>query len=147
MRRLADLLQECELHLLSLHESIGRMPQPLTEEHLLTRIPDVIAALDQFAYRFVKLQNVMSVKLFRSFAVEHLREPVENVPVIDILNLLERYKWLPSVERWQQIREMRNQITHEYLLQPDELVVAIANAVVMVREMEHIVVTLRTVRA
>ncbi len=31
MRRLAELLQECDLHLQALQEAMGRCPQPLTE--------------------------------------------------------------------------------------------------------------------
>lgn len=43
-----------------------------------------------------------------------MHEPVESTPIIDILNLLERYGYRPSAARWQEIREIRNQITHEY---------------------------------
>ncbi len=91
MRRLAELLQECGLHLQALREAMGRCPQPLTEAHFARRQPELIAALDQFAYRFTKLQDVMSAKLFRQYALEVLHEPVESAPIIDILNLLERY--------------------------------------------------------
>jgi hypothetical protein len=113
MRRLAELLAECELHLLALREAMERCPQPLTEAHFARRDAELIAALDQFAYRFTKLQDVMSAKVFRQYALEVLHEPVESAPIIDILNLLERYGLLPSVVRWQEIREIRNQITHE----------------------------------
>ena len=110
MRSLDDLLNECDLHLLALQEAMARCPQPLTVDHFATRNPDLVAALDQFAYRFAKLQDVMSVQLFRRFALDALHEPVESLPVIDILNLLERYRYLPSALRWQEIREIRNQI-------------------------------------
>lgn len=80
MRTLAALLHECDLHLQALHEAMGRCPQPLTETHFSRRDADLIAALDQFAYRFTKLQDVMSAKLFRQYALEALQEPVESVP-------------------------------------------------------------------
>lgn len=143
MRSLDDLLNECDLHLLALQEAIARCPQPLTVGHFATRNPDLVAALDQFAYRFAKLQDVMSVQLFRRFALDALHEPAESLPVIDILNLLERYRYLPSALRWQEIREIRNQITHEYRLDPGELIVTLEIAFGMVAEMSGIVTALK----
>jgi hypothetical protein len=138
MRSLDDLISECDLHLLTLREAMARCPRPLTVDHFATRDPALIAALDQFAYRFVKLQDVISVQLFRRFALDVLHEPVESLPVIDIMNLLERYGYLPSAARWQQIREIRNQITHEYRLDPEELIVTLDIAFSMVAEMSEI---------
>jgi len=67
-----------------------------------------------------------------------LHEPVESLPIIDILNLLERYGYLSSAARWQEIREVRNQITHEYRLNPGELIVTLEIAFSMVAEMSQI---------
>lgn len=138
MRALNDLLNECDLHLLALREAKARCPQPLTEDHFATRNPALVAALDQFAYRFTKLQDVISVQVFRRFALEVLHEPVESLPIIDILNLLERYGYLSSAMRWQEIREVRNQITHEYRLDPGELIITLEIAFGMVSEMSKI---------
>lgn len=138
MRALNDLLDECDLHLLALGEAMARCPQPLTEDHFATRNPTLVAALDQFAYRFAKLQDVISVQVFRRFALEVLHEPVEALPIIDILNLLERFGYLPSAARWQEIREIRNQITHEYRLDPSELIITLEIAFGMVAEMSQI---------
>ena len=85
-----------------------------------------------------KLQDVISVQVFRRFALEVLHEPVESLPIIDILNLLERYGYLSSAMRWQEIREVRNQITHEYRLDPDELIITLEIAFGMVSEMSQI---------
>jgi hypothetical protein len=139
MRSLDDLIGECDLHLLALHEAMARSPRPLTVDHFATRDPALIAALDQFAYRFTKLQDVISVQLFRRFALDVLHEPVESLPVIDILNLLERYRYLPSASRWQEIREIRNQITHEYRLDVGELIVTLEIAFGMVAEMSEVI--------
>jgi len=143
VRRLAELFQECDLHLQALGEAMGRCPRPLTEEHFAQRDPDLIAARDQFAYRFTKLQDLMSAKLFRQYALEVLHEPVESAPIIDILNnLLERYHLLPSVVRWQEIREIRNQLTQEYQLSPAELAVTLGIAFDMVAEMAAVITSL-----
>lgn len=143
MRSIDDLFNECDLHLLALQEAMARCPHPLTAGHFATRNPELVAALDQFAYRFAKLQDVMSVQLFRRFALDVLHEPAESLPVIDILNLLERYRYLPSALRWQEIREIRNQITHEYKLDPGELAVTLEIAFGMVAEMSGLVAALK----
>lgn len=143
MRTLIDLFDECDRHLQALGEAMQRCPQPLTEAHFIPRNPDFIATLDQFAYRFTKLQDAMSTQLFRQFCVQILQEPVETRPVIDILNLLERYDYLPSTKRWQEIREIRNQISHEYHLSTPELIVTLQLAFAMVAEMADVVSALK----
>ncbi len=143
MRPLTELFDECDRHLQALSEAMQRCPQPLTPGHFTPRNPDLIATLDQFAYRFSKLQDVMSVKLFRGFAVQILKEPVESAPIIDILNLLERYRYLDSVQRWQEIREIRNQIAHEYHLDIEELIMTMQIAFAMVDEMAEIIAHLK----
>lgn len=143
MRPLTELFGECEAHLLALREAMARCPRPLTTVHFATRNPDLVAALDQFAYRFAKLQDTMSTQLFRRFAVDALAEPAESAPVVDLLNLLERYGFLPSTMRWQEIRQMRNQITHEYVMTPAELAITLELAFAMVGEMTNLVAQLR----
>ncbi len=56
---------------------------------------------------------------------------------------MERYGLLPSVLRWLEIREIRNQITHEYQLSPTEWVVRLRIAFGMVTEMAAVITTLR----
>ncbi|WP_328984098.1 hypothetical protein [Thiorhodovibrio winogradskyi] len=73
-----------------------------------------------------------------------LQEPVETRPVIDILNLLERNNYLPSTRRWQEIREIRHQISHEYCLSTAELIVTLQVAFTMVTEMADVVSALKS---
>lgn len=70
----------------------------------------------------------------------------QSLPGIGILNLLERYRYLPSALRWQEIREIRNQITHEYRLDPEELIMTLKIAFGMVSEMSGIVAVLKKQR-
>lgn len=71
----------------------------------------------------------------------------QSLPGIGILNLLERYRYLPSALRWQEIRETRNQIiTHGYRLDPDEWIVTLEIAFGMVSEMSEIVAVLKKQR-
>jgi len=85
----------------------------------------------------------MGGQLFRRFAMETLAEPVEQTAFIDILNLLERYRYLPSATPWLETRRMRNQITHDSAQSPAELTVALDAAFGMVGEMAEIVGAIR----
>lgn len=92
---------------------------------------------------FARLQDVMGAQPFRRFALDVPREPVDSRPMLDIFNLLERYRYLPSADRRQEIREVRNQIAHEYALNPDELVATLEAAFETVAEMSAVLATLK----
>ena len=48
--------------------------------------------------------------------LEYLDEDVSALPMRDILNLLERYHFIDSADEWGYIRELRNEIAHDYPL-------------------------------
>lgn len=75
------------------------------------------------------------MQLFRCFPLDVLHELGESHSIIDILNLLERNRHLPSAERWPDIWDVRNQIAHEYALNSDELAATLELACWMVGEM------------
>jgi hypothetical protein len=75
--------------------------------------------LDQFAYRYTRLQDDMGMKLFPAV----LRALGENVPVmsmIDRLNRLEQLGWIDSAQAWGEHRRIRNEFTHDYPEGADE---------------------------
>lgn len=78
--------------------------------------------MDQFIFRFSKLQDAISAKIFR-FILELLDEDVAALPMRDILNKLERYLIIPSADEWSYIRELRNEISHDYPLQETDVVI------------------------
>ncbi|MDN0051639.1 hypothetical protein QVN91_01415 [Bacteroides caecigallinarum] len=71
-----------------------------------------------------KLQDAMGAKLFR-YILEHLNEDISSLPMRDILNRLERYNIIPSVSEWIYVRELRNEIAHDYPIDDQEVVQAI----------------------
>lgn len=70
-----------------------------------------LAYSDQIIYRFSKLQDSMGAKLFKSvllFQGENV-----NKPFLDILNQLEKIDII-DVDEWFEIRDLRNEIAHDY---------------------------------
>jgi len=86
---------------------------PLDADKLESLSDEECAWLDQFLYRFAKLQDAMGDRLFLT-GLSLFGEAFDDRPFIDALNRLEALKLIPSREWWQQQREYRNQIAHEY---------------------------------
>ncbi len=69
--------------------------------------------LDQFAYRYTRLQDDMGARLMPAI-LRALGEDITTMPVIDRLNRLEQLGWLPSAEEWSDLGRIRNEFAHEY---------------------------------
>ena len=92
---------------------------PLNKERYQSLSEDEIEHIDQFLYRFSKLQDAMGQKLFKSILLL-LDEKVENKPFIDILNRLEKLELLEDANIWRELRDDRNELAHNYEDDPEE---------------------------
>ena len=75
--------------------------------------------LDQFAYRYTRLQDDIGVKLMPA-VLKVLGEDVALMSAIDRFARLEQLGWLASADDWQILRQIRNQFTHDYPDNPTE---------------------------
>lgn len=108
-------INECDSHLSRLRRSYGLIAQffPLTEDILKNCSEERIGYLDQFIYRFTKLQDAMGSRLLPS-VYSYLKNEIKPVPFIDILSGLEKYEVLTSENDWQFFRNLRNFLAHDY---------------------------------
>ncbi len=115
--RLQREFDVCDRHVVRIREaliSLGvEVPMSSVCYHSLSE--EQIRCIDQFIFRFSKLQDAMGAKIFR-YILELLDEDVAYLPMRDILNRMERYNLIPSAEEWVYIRELRNEIAHDYPL-------------------------------
>ncbi len=65
---------------------------------------DDIEHIDQFLFRFSKLQDAIGQRFFKTILM-FLQEDVQGIPFIDILNKLEKLKLIQSCEQWHRLRE------------------------------------------
>ena len=72
--------------------------------------------LDQFAYRYTRLQDDMGARLMPAI-LKALGEDVASMSAIDRFARLEQLGWLGNAESWSTLRQIRNQFTHDY---PDD---------------------------
>ena len=75
--------------------------------------------LDQFTYRFTRLQDDMGIKLMPA-VLKALGEDVALMSAIDRFARLEQLGWLASADDWQTLRQIRNQFTHDCPDNPTE---------------------------
>lgn len=69
--------------------------------------------LDQFAYRYTRLQDDMGARLIPAI-LRALGEEIAAMSTLDRLDRLEQLAWLPSADEWSELRRIRNEFTHDY---------------------------------
>jgi len=116
-QKVFDNLKESFKHLNRLNNAFDKllkkynMPLKLEDyNNIIANIQD-LAFSDQIIYRFSKLQDCMGAKLFKSVLL-YQGENVDK-PFLDILNQLEKMDII-YVEEWFEIRDLRNEIAHDY---------------------------------
>ena len=65
-------------------------------------------------YNFSKLQDKIGAKLFRKVLYDLKEIDDINLPMLDILNILEKLTIIEDVNSWDELREIRNTIAYEY---------------------------------
>ncbi len=126
--RIEKILKECDKHILRISEAVSDIDKfmPLNTSKYQNLTKSQVQALDQFLFRFSKLQDTIGEKLFKALLI-FLDEEVENKPFIDILNRLEKLEILESVEVWRDLRDIRNELAHNYEDSSEEMAIAINN--------------------
>lgn len=89
---------------------------------------DIVKTIDSFIYRFSKIQDKMGDKLFPAI-LQLLQEYKTNMPLIDVLNKLERLELINSTDEWIDFRKLRNNLTHDYPDNENEIIEALNLAI------------------
>ncbi|NPA41707.1 MAG: hypothetical protein GXO18_05465 [Aquificae bacterium] len=120
------IIQEIEKHKERVLYTAGKIKAwNLTGEILEN--PEVVETIDSFIFRFSKMQDSMSQKLFPA-VLELLEEDVRDKSFIDILNRMEQLNLIPSANEWKKLRELRNHLTHAYPWEKEILLEGIKEA-------------------
>ena len=75
--------------------------------------------VDQFAYRYTRLQDDMGARLMPA-VLKALGEDIAPMSAMDRFSRLEQLGWLSSADEWLALRQIRNQFAHEYPDSPAE---------------------------
>lgn len=126
-----EKLYECGKHIEKIKVSKKYLAKnmPLFKEIYLNLNDIDQSFIDQLIFRFSKLQDTIGEKIFPSVLIL-TKEDVKKKTFIDILNRMEELEIVDKV-KWLRLREIRNDIAHEYSFNTDEVVdsiVAIYNS-------------------
>ena len=78
--------------------------------------------VNSFLFNFSKLQDKIGAKLFKKTLYELKEIDSFSIGMIDVLNLLEKLEIVEDATDWDNLREIRNILAHEYPLDIDERV-------------------------
>lgn len=123
IERLGREFEICDRHIQRIHEALDVLHAdiPMSVDVYIGLDENQVRCIDQFIFRFSKLQDAIGTKIFR-YVLEYLDEDTSSLPMRDILNLLERYHFIENAEEWGYIRELRNEIAHDYPLSENDVV-------------------------
>lgn len=100
-------------------------PFTLEKAKNLESLPQLALKLEAFSSRFCRLQDTVGDKLLPAL-LSALGE--QKSPFLTNLNKAEQYEWLESAEYWVELRQLRNQMVHEYIEDAQQFYSAISEA-------------------
>lgn len=104
----------CQGHAQALQEALQDMAlRALTLDQFSQLSKTDRRLLDQFAYRYTRLQDDMGARLMPAI-LKALGEEVASLSAIDRFARLEQLGWLASADNWTALRHIRNQFAHDY---------------------------------
>jgi len=126
--KLEKYLNECEKHKIRIEKSYMKVGGifPISASKYEKLNDDEIEAIDQYLFRFSKLQDTIGDKLFRLILSQYM-ENIEQLTFLDILNHLEKFAILESADIWRKLRAIRNDISHQYDDEPQDMAEALNN--------------------
>jgi hypothetical protein len=128
----------CQGHVEALQDALRDMgQQALTPANYAQIGKTDRRLLDQFAYRYTRLQDDMGARLMPAI-LKMLGEDVAAMSALDRFARLEQLGWLPSAEAWSGLRQIRNQFTHDYPDDPDQRFQRLQAAIQAAGELLHI---------
>jgi hypothetical protein len=141
--RFTGSIQKCRLHLDRLHYALTQVKElfPLNEENYKTLSESKIGNIDQLVFRFTKLQDEIGNNTFK-FLLEYLQEDITGKPFRDILNILERLQIIDSADTWLLLRELRNDLAHEYPMMVEETIEKLNYLFLQLPKLESIFLTI-----
>jgi hypothetical protein len=126
MKDISDTLEkklyECDMHVQKLYDAkeflVEIMPMNLENYLKIDKIQS--SFIDQLNFRFSKLQDTVGESIIKSLLILS-KEPIEKMTFLDMLNRLDKLEILEK-DRWLELREVRNEIAHEYSFNQQEVV-------------------------
>lgn len=129
-----DILKKIDLHRSRAKAALDEIKSWAEVNDKIFEDFEKIKTIDTFIYRFIKLQDMMGDKLFKTF-LDEIGEYKDNMSLLDMLDKLEKFDIMDNSYRWMEYRKLRNQLTHEYPDNESEIVEGIELSIDIFNEM------------
>lgn len=141
--RLSTSLQKCRIHLLRLQYAVSQTEKifPLDRETYQILNNAQIGNIDQLVFRFTKLQDELGTNTFR-YVLVYLQEDIADKPFRDILSRLEQLKIIGSSDTWLALRELRNDLAHEYPTMLEETIDKLNHLLMQLPVLENVFINI-----
>ena len=117
--KIHSAIRECDSHVEKIRRGKGLLGEffPLNVKTFKDLNDEQIEHIDQFIYRFTRLQDSMGKRLFPSL-ISYIDNDFTSHTFLDILARLEQLDIIESDLDWQFFRNLRNNLAHDY---PDNI--------------------------
>ena len=139
-KRLEGYFLEAKKHIELIEESLSVLTLPIKEYKDLTQLQRF--ALNALIFRFSKLQDLIGSKTFRNY-LDFSGFSLSDKTFFDILKEIEKES-IVDIDTWDELRELRNKIAHDYPQEMDEMLESInlfikksADLIVIAKKLER----------
>ena len=124
--KLSQTIQICRIHADRMQDALESISHllPITADKYLSMTNEHRAYLDQYIFRFAKLQDAIGEKLFKSVLV-FVGEDTSKMSFKDILLKLSKLEIIQDTDAWLNLRELRNDASHDYPAMIDEAILSL----------------------
>ena len=135
MNRLNYIIDEINIHIQRVDAILPDIKKWIPVKVNYFKDTDKVKTIDSFIYRFTKIQDKLGGKFFPA-VLDKLGEYNPKMPLIDVLNRLERIELIESSDEWIDFRKLRNSLTHEYPDNKKEIIEAINLSITVYEKMK-----------
>ncbi|AHJ13726.1 nucleotidyltransferase domain-containing protein [Sulfurospirillum multivorans] len=137
--KLQKYFQECEKHLQRMKKAydVTKEILPLSHHQYSNLTDEEVKNIDQFLFRFSKLQDTIGDKIFK-LILQNYNPDFQKLSFLDFLHELEKREILTSAEDWILLRKVRNNIAHQYDDEPEAMSQAINDIFAQFDTLKHI---------
>lgn len=121
LKRLQSYFNETHKHINLIEESLDVLKLPIKNYEDLSQLQRF--ALNALIFRFSKLQDLIGTKIFRNY-LDFSGFNLADKTFFDILKEIEK-EGIVDIDTWDELRELRNKIAHDYPEEVDEMLESI----------------------
>ncbi len=127
MQEISDMFKTVDMLIKSCDVDYGLIRKETIDENLFNDY-DKQRVVNSFLFNYTKIQDRIGAKIFKKVLFELKEINDFSLPMIDVLNILEKLNIIDNAQDWDRLREIRNAISHEYPLEAGERIDNIKNA-------------------